>query len=153
MTKTQQIGDDMAKSDSPVRIEKSLMSDAGLVGKIMSRSAVQQLEYWAGIGQKLEGILTPSDILEVQSGMSVIKVDPVRTKPVDVDSVFQTIEVDRGAGTLTMAVANPDSIKYQASTENAGYLEAIMPDGSKRVGMFTNGVFTDIDPDSTNEFI
>jgi hypothetical protein len=131
----------MAKSDSPVRIEKSLMSDAGLVGKMMRRSAVQQLEYWASIGQKVEGILTPSDILEVHSGMSVIKVDPVKTKPIDIDSVFQSLEIDRAAGTLTKAVANLDSIKYQASTTVPGYLDAIMPDGSRQVGMFTDGEF------------
>jgi hypothetical protein len=131
----------MAKSSSPIRIEQSLMNEAGIIGKDMHRSATQQLEYWADMGRQLEGLLSTNDIIKIKSGMAQLRVDSVSNTPIDPDSVFDTIERDRLSGALASKVTNAKIPRYQASVTYKGYLEQIAPNGSKRIGTFTGGKF------------
>jgi len=54
----------MAKASSPIRIQSELMSNAAVLGKLHHRSAAEQIEYWASIGQKVESLLDPESLLQ-----------------------------------------------------------------------------------------
>ncbi len=134
----------MAKSNSPVRLEANLMDAAVLTGSVQHRSAAQQVEYWADLGRKVEGMLTPANVIRVATGVSQIKVSDILGKVIDPDALFQALEIDRVAGKLPQKVLNPSVIRYQKSLSKKGYLDQIHPDGHVVIGRFHNGKFTKI---------
>lgn len=133
----------MAKSASPIRLQAKLMQAAESTGKRFHRSTAEQIEYWADLGRTVASTLDPDVLLSVTSGLSVLKIEPVVSPPVDPDSVFQSLEDDRSAGVLSSAVSS-SAVRYQASTKHFGYLEKIDPDGKITTGQFDNGVFIEL---------
>lgn len=66
---------------------------------------------------------------------------------IDPDKVFDKVEMDRKSGALSEKVTTV-KIRYQASTQE-GYIEEINTEsGKRRVGTFSNGVFTPAGEDS-----
>ena len=55
----------MPKAVSPVRLQQELMQRATLTGARHQRSAAEQIEYWAALGQQVAGILDPDKLLDV----------------------------------------------------------------------------------------
>jgi predicted trehalose synthase len=57
---------------SPTRIDDDLYASAKAVGKLMSRSAAQQIAHWARIGRELEAAdsVSARDIARVLNGQS-----------------------------------------------------------------------------------
>lgn len=130
----------MAKADSPVRLEATLMAAARITGARWHRSAAQQVEYWAEIGRRVSDVLTPDSLLAVAAGSHKVVVEPVETGPIDSDAVFAQLARQRASGELAQQVtASP--VRYQASSQHPGRLEQIHPDGSVVVGQFENGEF------------
>jgi hypothetical protein len=130
----------MPKSASPVRLQQQLMDSAALAGARQHRSAAEQIEYWAALGQQVAGVLDPDKLLEVLSGLAALKVVPVAWAAVNPEQAFEVLERERQSGQLTKAVSSA-SLRYQASETKPGWLEQISPDGRRRVGRFRNGVF------------
>lgn len=130
----------MAKAASPVRLEKELMQAAALAGSTLHRSAAEQIEYWADLGRKVAKVLTPDDLLAVSAGLARISLQANSGEPLDVDSVFATLEEQRESGALSEAIQS-NSVRYQASSSNPGLLEQVHPDGSVLLGQFANGQF------------
>ena len=73
----------MPKSASPVRLQQALMQSAALPGARQQRSAAEQIEYWAALGQEVAGILDPDKLLDVASGLAAVKVEPITSAAVD----------------------------------------------------------------------
>ena len=130
----------MPKSASPVRLQQHLMDSAALAGARQHRSAAEQIEYWAALGQQVAGILDPDKLLEVLSGLAALKVVPVVGAAVNPEKAFAALELERQSGRLAEAVSSAP-LRYQASEARPGWLEQITPDGRRKLGRFRNGVF------------
>ncbi len=66
----------------------------------------------------------------------------MHTEPVDPGEVFQSLETERAAGTLSQTVTS-SLVKYQASFSQPGYLEQLAPYGKIKIGTFYNGKFSE----------
>ena len=122
----------------PVRLDKKLIALAAAEAEHQKRTAPKQIEYWAALGQSLEGVLGRDDVIRLRAGLS--RVEPVNAAPLDVDSVFAAVESARAVGDLSVHVTGARII-YQASRENPAYLEQIHPNGRIVVGRFEDGTF------------
>lgn len=153
----------MPKSASPVRLQADLMQAATIKGERNHRSAAEQIEYWANIGRSVANSIDPDKLLAVSTGLARLHVEPVESPIVDVDSVFDTLEIDRESGKLQADVQassgtvlsskrsnkrtsnninNTETLRYQSSKEFPGNLEQVDADGNIVVGQFRNGKFT-----------
>lgn len=130
----------MAKAASPVRLERTLMDAAAVEGSLLHRSAAEQIEYWADIGRKISGVISPSDLLAINAGLVKISLEETAPVTADPDAVFAALSRERESGGLTLAVAG-DKPRYQASRTHPGLLEQVWPDGAVRLGQFRNGEF------------
>ena len=130
----------MPKSASPVRLQQALMQSAALAGARQHRSAAEQIEYWAALGQQVAGVLDPDKLLDVASGLAAVKVEPITAAAVVPEQVFAALEQQRRSGQLSQSVSGA-SLRYQASKAQPGLLEEIRPNGNRRLGRFRNGLF------------
>jgi hypothetical protein len=130
----------MPKSGSPVRLQQRLMQQATLAGARHHRSAAEQIEYWATLGQQVAGVLDPDKLLDVLTGLSTLTVVPIATSAVDPEQAFAALEQQRRSGQLSQSVSGA-SLRYQASRERPGLLEEIQPNGMRRLGHFRGGLF------------
>ena len=130
----------MPKSSSPVRLQAALMRSAALAGALHHRSAAQQIEYWASLGQGVSSQLDPESLLDVAAGLARLKVEPVAASPVDPAAVFAALETDRHSGALVQAVSSA-AVRYQAFEQEPGWLECIPADGTRSIGCFELGRF------------
>ncbi len=133
----------MAKAASPIRLQADLMRTATLAGKRFHRSTAEQIEYWADLGRQVAAILDPDTLLSVSSGLARIKIEPVVADPVNPDKVFQSLEQERKAGTLSQSVTQ-SVIRYQVSESHPGYLEQINQHAEVTTGKFENGEFIEL---------
>ena len=130
----------MAKSASPVRLQDELMRRAALAGARHHRSASQQIEYWAALGQAVAARLDPDLLLDVKAGLARLRVEPVRAAAVAPESVFASLEAQRQNGNLAASVSTA-SVRYQVCPSRPGLLEQIDRDGHRTVGCLADGVF------------
>ena len=133
----------MAKAASPIRLQKELMQAAEVTAKRYHRSTAEQVEYWADLGRSVSSTLNPDVLLAITSGLATIKTEPVFSVPIDVDSVFKSLESDRKSGKLSSTLTT-SSISYQASITYPGFLERIDPDNNMTIGQFENGKFIEL---------
>ncbi|MDP2380025.1 MAG: hypothetical protein Q8M35_05985, partial [Pseudohongiella sp.] len=103
----------MAKASSPIRIQSDLMSNATVLGKLNHRSAAEQIEYWASIGQKVENLLDPESLLQIKAGLLRVKLEQVNAPALNADMVFGNLEMKRSTGELTSEVSQ-SKVRYQA---------------------------------------
>ena len=134
----------MAKSASPVRLQDDLMRRAALAGALHHRSAAQQIEYWAALGQDVAALLDPDLLLDVKAGLARLRVEPVRAAAVAPESVFAGLDAQRQSGSLAASVSTAP-VRYQACPSRPGLLERIESDGSRSTGSFEGGVFRPYD--------
>ncbi len=130
----------MAKAISPIRLQNELMESAKVVGALMHRSAAEQIEYWASLGQKVSELVSPQTLLSINAGLVKIAVEPVVDPVVDFDDILDEVQMRSASGELSQTIANGKT-KYQACVSHPGLLEQIEPDGTVTVGMFKNGEF------------
>ena len=128
----------MPKSASPVRLQEDLMQSASLAGSQLHRSAAEQIEYWASLGQQIAGFVNPQSLLAVAAGLARLRVEPIMAQPVASESVFAAVESERRSGALSRKVTQA-AIRYQASRTHPGYLEQIDANGLRTLG--TLGTF------------
>jgi len=130
----------MAKAISPIRVQNDLMQSATAVGALMHRSAAEQIEYWASLGQKVSDILSPDVLLSISAGLTKISVNPTIEPVIDFDDVMQEVEMRANSGELTQTIAN-NTVKYQTSARHPSFLEQVQTDGKVILGHFKNGEF------------
>ena len=116
-----------------MRLQQELMQRATLAGARHHRSAAEQIEYWAALGQQVAGVLDPDKLLDVLTGLAALKVEPITTAAVAAEQVFAALEQQRRSGQLSQSVSGA-SLRYQASALCPGLLEEISPDGMRRLG-------------------
>lgn len=130
----------MPKSLSPVRLQDDLMRNATLAGARLHRSAAEQIEYWATLGQQIAGFVDPDSLLDIAAGLARLRVEPVVGQPVTPEAVFDAVESDRDSGILSSKVTSA-TFRYQASNAHPGYLERIDNNGVRTLGLFLDGGF------------
>lgn len=130
----------MAKANSPVRLDAELMEEAARHGQLFHRSAVETIEYWASLGKRLQTLIDPDILLEIQAGTLQIDVKPKKVARVSSASVFAQIDKQRAAGELGHLLKREKPV-YQASTSHPGFLEQVDADGTVTVGRFYGGEF------------
>jgi len=130
----------MPKSASPVRLQEDLMQSASLAGSQFHRSAAEQIEYWASLGQQIAGFVDPQSLLDIAAGLARLRVEPIMAQPVASESVFAAVESDRRSGALQQKVTQA-AMRYQASRTYPGFLEQIDATGKSTLGTFRQGVF------------
>jgi hypothetical protein len=130
----------MAKANSPVRLDAELMEEAARNGQLFHRSAAETIEYWATLGKRLQKLIDPEVLLEIQAGALQIDVKPKKVGKISSESVFGLVEERRAAGSLNHFV-NREKPIYQASESYPGLLEQVEPDGTITVGRFRGGEF------------
>ena len=135
----------MAKAASPIRLQKELMESAKQMGALMHRSAAEQIEYWATIGQRVSEHVNPETLLSVKAGLSRIVIEKVADPVIDFDDLISEVDSMREDGSLTQAIA-AGQIKYQGSKTHPGFLERVSPDGITTLGVFKNGEFIEVNP-------
>ena len=131
----------MAKSASPIRLQEDLMQAASATAKRFHRSTAEQIEYWADVGRQASGVIDPDVLISLASGLTRIKVEPVESRNIDPEEVFEALEHDRNAGSLSNNVTG-STVKYQVCETHPGYLEQIDSAGISRIGQFEGGVFS-----------
>jgi hypothetical protein len=129
----------MAKGN-PVRIEKELMQAAAQAGTRLRRSTAEQLEYWADIGRRLEGIVSHDVMLDVMTGVTRLRLEQRPEPSVETGAVFDALDADRKSGQLANRVSEA-SAQYQASHSHPRMLERIDADGNISVGEYRDGHF------------
>jgi hypothetical protein len=135
----------VAKASNPVRLQADLMERAVQAGARHHRSAAQQIEYWAALGQQVAGLVDPDSLLAVQCGVARLRVEPIQGTPLDSRAVFAALDADRRSGALARAVTTAAE-RYQACADHPGLLERLGPDGSRVIGQFRDGQFQPLQP-------
>ena len=130
----------MAKHNSPIRLEKNLMTAAQHAALLHKRTASEQIEYWAEIGRSVDKVIDPETIIKIKSGLSKLNIDDTQDAPVDADLVFAELESDRNSGELTNVIIK-STYRYQASETHHGFLDQIDALGKVVCGHFVNGLF------------
>jgi len=130
----------VAKANSPIRLDASLMAEAAQSGLLNHRSTTETIEYWADLGKQIAKHIDPASLLKVQAGTLKIDLRETNTKPIDPNDIFSDLESKRATGTLNSFV-NREKPVYQACRTQPGKLEQVMPDGEITIGLFQNGKF------------
>jgi hypothetical protein len=102
----------VAKASNPVRLQADLMERAVQAGARHHRSAAQQIEYWAALGQQVAGLVDPDSLLAVQCGVARLRVEPIQGAPLDSRAVFAALDADRRSGALARAVTS-SAVRYR----------------------------------------
>ena len=133
----------MAKSNSPIRLDAALMSQAKLAAGLHKRSQAEQIEYWAVLGQSMTKLIDPDSLIRIKSGVTKIRLEDIENTSIDPDDVFNTLAGQRESGVLRSHVTT-SKLAYRASESKAGYLEQIDSTGNVTVGHFENGHFVSL---------
>ena len=92
----------------------------------------------------MAGVLDPGKLLDVASGLAVVKVEPITTATVTPEQTFTALEQQRRSGQLSQTVSGA-SLRSQASKAQPGLLEEIKPNGRRRLGQFRHGLFEPVE--------
>lgn len=124
----------MAKKE-PLRLDAGLIREAELAAVIQKRSMPAQIEFWAEIGKRITASLSLNDTLALLHGIATLKVSMPRGQPVDPKEVA---EAAQRASQIPFTAQVPI---YEASPTHPGYLDRILPDGTRETGHFKDGQF------------
>ena len=92
----------------------------------------------------MAGVLDPDKLLDVASGLAVVKVEPITTATVTPEQTFTALEQQRRSRQLSQTVSGA-SLRSQASKAQPGLLEEIKPNGRRRLGQFRHGLFEPVE--------
>ncbi len=126
-------------STSPMRLDSALVTAARREGSINKRSAPKQIEFWAELGKAVEQVLNYNDIFAVIQGLKKVKVESVKSVPVDPADIFSSLEDRRKSGELAEKVTSA-AIYFEASRKLPGLLDRVNTvTGERQTGRFHNG--------------
>lgn len=123
-----------------IRLDQDLVTAAKTEGALNTRSAPEQIQFWARIGKAIQGSLTSNDLLSLIAGTVNVKLVPKEAPYIDPMSILD--EPNAGAANhRTQVLAMKPGYAYQASSLHPGKLEKVYPDGRIEFGLFENGQF------------
>ena len=126
---------------SPMRLDSALIAAAEREAAIQKRSIPKQIEFWAELGKAVEHIIGFDDVIAITQGLKRIELEPLVSKSVDADDVFDVLESRRSAGSLAENITGA-SLYYEASRKRPGFLDRVnTASGQRQTGHFHNGEF------------
>ena len=126
---------------SPMRLDSALIAAAEREAAIQKRSIPKQIEFWAELGKAVEHIIGFDDVIAITQGLKRIELEPLVSKSVDADDVFDVLESRRSAGSLAENITGA-SLYYEASRSRPGFLDRVnTASGQRETGHFQNGEF------------
>lgn len=134
----------MAKASSRIRLEAGLMESATIAGELHNRSAAEQVEFLASIGQSVAKHMTANDILELKAGLMSVVLEKNNGAEVDSAQLLSEIDTARASGALSQAILSGGP-RYQMAHDRPGLLEQVLPNGETKVGQFVDGVFKEVE--------
>lgn len=131
----------------PYRISDEIAAYAEVSAAIERRSVPKQIDHWADLGRRVEGMIDHSSLMAILQGLATVEVKPAPSKPVDALYIFAELEADRRSGKLAAKVTRASMI-YEASPSRPGLLDRIDERGVRTTGHFENGKFV---PENRNQ--
>lgn len=125
---------------TPLRVSNSLFQEAAVEGSLMNRSTAKQVEFWAELGKRVAHSVTPADLLALMQGIAEVHVEIAESKAINPEQIFTEVEKASASGQLGRKITR-NALFYEASITHPGMLDQVMPDGSRRIGSFSNGLF------------
>ncbi len=129
---------------NPIRIDEELLRSAKRSGARLRRSAAEQVEHWADIGRRFEGVVSHDVLDDIVTGQVRVRIEEVAAEPVDAADLFAELDSDRDSGRLASMVSEVP-VRYQASRSHPGKLERVDADGAVTLGSFRDGEFVAAD--------
>ena len=123
----------------PVKLSDSLVLDARLTAEIAQRSIAGQIEFWAGLGRAVEGLLRGREVLALR------KADAARP----LSDCFEAVDSPEGRQRVAEYLRTRPFPHYEAAAGHPGFLMRIDSDGTRTVGRFVNRRFEPI-PESSD---
>jgi hypothetical protein len=121
----------------PVKLSDSLVLDARITAEVAQRSIAGQIEFWAGLGRAVEGLLRGREVLALRAAHAV--------RPLS--ECLESVNSAEGRQRVVDYLRSQPFPHYEAAAGHPGLLVRIDADGTRTLGRFVNRRF-ELGPDS-----
>jgi hypothetical protein len=121
----------------PVKLSDSLVLDARMTAEVAERSIAGQIEFWAGLGRAVEGLLRGREVLALRTAHAV--------RPLS--ACLKLVNTSEGRQRVVDYLRSQPFPHYEAASDHPGLLVRIDADGTRTFGRFVNRRF-EASPDS-----
>ena len=121
----------------PVKLSDSLILDARITANVAQRSIAGQIEFWAGLGRAVEGLLRGREVLALRTAHAV--------RPLS--ECLESVNSTEGRQRVVDYLRSQPFPHYEAAAGRPGLLVRIDVDGNRTLGRFVNRQF-EPSPDS-----
>jgi len=115
----------------PVKLSDSLVLDARLSGELTERSIAAQIEFWAGLGRAIEGLLRTADVLALKKS----------GEEMPLSACLNQVGTPEGRKRLEQVLAEIPFPHYEPVRDRPGYFLRTDQNGAPTVGRFVNRRF------------
>lgn len=140
----------MAKQESPVRVNATLLSQVQAAAQAFNRKPPEQLSFWANLGRLVESKLSGAEISSLMSGVADVRIvmhgpETSSTQPpLPVDIVALALShqsAEAFAESSRAIIERAQGPIYESAQGSPGLLKRTLPDGRVEFGTFSNGKF------------
>ncbi len=121
----------------PVKLSDSLVLDARLTAEAAQRSIAGQIEFWAGLGRAVEGLLRGRDALALRK----------KDAALPLSALLESVDSAKGRRRVADYLKTRAFPHYETAPKHPGLLLRIDADGTRTLGRFINRRF-EPDPES-----
>jgi hypothetical protein len=115
----------------PVKLSDQLILDARMTSVVAKRSIAGQIEFWAGLGRAIEGLLRGAELRALEKAGSARRLSTALARP-------GTPAGDRRVAEFLASQPFPH---YEAAAGRPGFLLRAEADGTRTVGRFVQRRF------------
>jgi ParD-like antitoxin of type II bacterial toxin-antitoxin system len=115
----------------PVKLSDSLVLDARITAEVARRSIAGQIEFWAGLGRAVEGLLRGREVLALRTAHAV--------RPLS--ECLESVNSSEGRQRVVDYLRSQPFPHYEAAPDHPGLLVRIDADGTRTLGRFVNRRF------------
>src|SRR5262245_27598972 len=110
----------------PVKLSDSLVLDARITAAVAQRSIAGQIEFWAGLGRAVEGLLRGPEVLALRTAHAV--------RPLS--ECLESVNSSEGRQRAVDYLDSQSFPHYEAAPRHPGLLVRIDADGTRTLGRF-----------------
>ena len=115
----------------PVKLSDQLILDARMTSAVVKRSIAGQIEFWAGLGRAVEGLLRGAELLALEKAGATKRLSAALAKP----------GTAAGARRVAEVLNSLPFPHYEAAADSPGFLLRTEADGTRTVGRFVQRRF------------
>ena len=115
----------------PVKLSDSLVLDARITAEVGQRSIAGQIEFWAGLGRAVDGLLRGREVLALRTAHAV--------RPLS--ECLGSVNSSEGRQRVVDYLRSQPFPHYEAAPDHRGLLVRIDADGTRTLGRFVNRRF------------